>query len=167
MGTVNDRALVSEVARQVVRQTAPEELPLFSATAAAYFERADRASRPLDDRDDMLGFGEAVDLTMVTPVALAVASAVVQLVATEIAKATAKRAAEAATDSVAAFFQGLRTSSKTEPGTASAATPTLTAAQLAEVRQVAFDKACQLKLPIAQADVLADGVVGTLAVPQS
>jgi hypothetical protein len=38
----------------------------------------------------------------------------------------------------------------------------LTAAQLAQVRAVAYEKACQLKLPDGQANLLADAIKGTL-----
>jgi hypothetical protein len=158
-----DPALVADVARDALTRVAPEELPLFRATATAYFKRRDQLPVDVDDdADDMLAFGDAVDLSMVTPVVLAVATAVVQLVSSEVAKAAGRRAGESLGDYVAAAFK--RLGRKDAPQSAVAAAPTLTSDQLARVRQVAFDKAVQLRLPSGQANLLADAMVGTLAV---
>ena len=49
--------LVEEIARDLVGQIAPHELPLFRATSAAYFRRSARSFKTQGARDEMLGFG--------------------------------------------------------------------------------------------------------------
>jgi hypothetical protein len=165
MSATIDSTLVAEVARAAVTRVAPHELPLFRATAAAYFKRADQVSHQRQNDDDMLGFGGVVDVSMVTPVALAVASAVVQLVATELAKSMGKRTGDALVDRVAGAFKGPRRLESPQFATDQA--PALTPAQLERVRVVAIDKALRLRLPKSQADRLADAVISTLALPAS
>ena len=77
-GAAADDALVADLARAVVEQTAPEELPLFRATSEAYFDDPDVAERS-GCGDEMLGFGVDAALVLVTPVALSVARDVVEL----------------------------------------------------------------------------------------
>ena len=79
-GPAVDDARVAELARAAVERAAPEELPLFRPTSAAFFEDPEALERR-GGRDDMLGFGVESALVLVTPVALTVARDVLQFVA--------------------------------------------------------------------------------------
>ena len=67
-----DNSLVADVARQVVAQIAPDELPLFRATSEAYFRDPRRAARGTSGGDSLLGWGEGLDPAYLTPIVLPV-----------------------------------------------------------------------------------------------
>src|SRR4051794_23947910 len=67
-----DDALVVEVARGVVRQVAPQEMPLFRANSEVYRKDPQKALRGESGRDQILAFGAGLDVTLLTPVVLAV-----------------------------------------------------------------------------------------------
>src|SRR5262245_57703263 len=74
------RQLVAEVARALIEQVVPQEMPLFRASSAAYFKNPRRALRGQSDRDEMLGFGAGEGATFVTPIALIAATRLVEFV---------------------------------------------------------------------------------------
>src|SRR5687768_14874350 len=70
--------LVSEIARDVVTQLAPQELPIFRAVSEAYFADPGNALKRLKSEDRALGFGLDSAAALLTPVVLAVLSEVFQ-----------------------------------------------------------------------------------------
>jgi hypothetical protein len=68
--------LVYELARQVVTQLSPKELPLLRATSQAYFKNPDAVQ--VDGKDQMLGFGVNNVRMSVSPLALAISSEVIK-----------------------------------------------------------------------------------------
>ena len=147
--------IVADVARGLVAQTAPQELPLFRATSEAYFEDPQKVLEQKRGKDEMLGFG--VEIAMfVAPVALEVAKAVVKFVADELRKSTQKEASGLIEERVHRLFHRGDAGGDPEPG--------LTREQLASVHEVALKTATELKLPKPQADLLADSVVGRLSI---
>lgn len=165
LGEEVERELVAAVARRAIADAAPEELPLFSATSAAYFSDPGRVTKPREGQDTMLGFGVDAALVLVTPAALEAAKAVVRFVASEIATA-AKAGAAPRIQAVVRRLFGLAD----EPARDAAApeadpeVPPLSPDQLRQVRQVVTDTADRLRLSKDRAAVLADAIVGTLAV---
>ena len=153
----DDDALVAALARASVERAAPEELPLFRATSEAYFKDPSALERP-QSRDDMLGFGVDAAVMLVTPVALAVARDVIQFIGTHL-RARAEKEGEGAIDRV--LDRLLRRDD--QPATTPAAPAELTDDQLEQVRTLAFEKAKQLKLSDAKAELLAESLVGSLA----
>ena len=158
-----DDALVAALARASVERAAPEELPLFRATSDAYFNDPAALERQRSG-DEMLGFGVDAAVMLVTPVALAVAKDVIQFVGTQL-RARAEKEGEGAIDRV--LNRLLQRGEKAaEPAAAEAATggvAELTDEQLGQVRTLAFEKAKQLKLSDAKAELLAESLVGSLA----
>ncbi|MFC4116239.1 hypothetical protein [Nonomuraea zeae] len=152
-----ENALVAELARLVLEESAPEELVLFEDNAAEYFRdpRAVAAFRP---RDEPVGFG--LDMVMLTPYVLAVAVPVVQFLVTTMAEAVA---AESATHLVGLVRRRFR---RKEVAAAQDAAPArvepLSKEQLREVREIAFRAAQGVQLADEQAKLLADAVVGGL-----
>ena len=157
MADLAEDDLIVELTKAVVAQTAPQELPILPATARAFFKDPDAASRPGKQRDDMLGFG--VDsLTLITPTVLAVATAVVRFLVDEVAKSVKAEGAGV----IRAMVHRLFRRDETEDSENLPAKPELSREQLAEIRQLAFEKASELRLPPDQAGMLADSMVGSL-----
>lgn len=154
---VSDPA-IAEVARDLVAQLAPQELPVFRANSQAYFTDPERALKSRAPKDDMLGFGAGEAVTFMTPVVLAVVTDVFGFLAAEIKKSIASEGAAAASDLIRRVFKKFR---GREPEAADTAPP-LRAEQIAQVRRLAFEKARQLKLSEPQAGLLADSLVGSL-----
>lgn len=153
-----DQDLVVELAQLVIEQTAPEELLLFDETAREYFQDPDRV---LDPRrhDEAVGFG--LDLALITPVVLAVVTPVVKFllsVATDVAK---EQVGPVVRQWVRGLFRRVHVDSTDVPGPAE---PALTQEQARQVRTIAHDRARQLGMAEAQADLLADAVVGGMLV---
>jgi len=160
--TIED-ALVAELARSAVTQAAPEELPLFRATSEAYFDDPESLDRG-GSKDELLGFGVEAALVLVTPVALSVARDVLNFVIEQV-RGHAREAGTNAIDRLAERVLGRGGEKAAEPG--AAADPPeaeLTDEQLEQVRTLAVEKAQLLKLPPEKARLLADSLVGSLAI---
>jgi len=145
-----DRDLVADLAGMVVGQLAPDELAVLPIVAEEYFADPGGTLRPRD-RDEPLGFG--MDLALMGPYALAVATPVVQFLAslaTDIVKDQAKDAAKPMVhDLVRRMFHR-------EPQTGAVA---LTPAQAQRVHDTSIRNALALGLPREQAQLLADALV--------
>src|SRR5215216_1562297 len=129
-----DDALLVDVARSVVREIAPQELPLYRANSEMYLKDPDKALRGKRSGDRMLGFGTGVEVALITPIALAVVSEVLKFLAAEVGK-TAKREGAALVEAqVKRLFGKFRTEEHkaTDP-------PPLTGEQLARVRAIAYE----------------------------
>ena len=172
----DQQKLVAEVARDAVAQLSPQELPLFVASSRAFFKDPDAIQ--VDGRDEMIGFGVGEAAGMISPVVLAVTLEVVRSVAEQIKETLKEESGGLTAEWVRLVFKKYRPSQKEEqvsggtdikaesPKTkaASALPAPLTPQQLAAVRQAALKKARQLKLPESKAKILADAIVGDLAV---
>lgn len=168
--------LIAEVAKDAVAQLSPQELPLFLASSRAFFKDPDAVQA--EGKDEMIGFGVGEVAGMVTPVVLAVALEVVRSVAEQIKETVKEESGGLTAEWVRLVFKKYRPPQKeeqvsggneinAESSTTKAASvlpAPLTAQQLAAVRQAALKKARQLKLPEAKAKILADAIVGGLAV---
>lgn len=153
----DDRDLIVAVSRDVVTSIAPEESVLFRPVSAAYFEHPERLSR--GPRDDMLGFGVGEVVVTLTPVVLTVVSETIVYLRGELAKTVARDAVAALDVKVKALFRRFHQGQgPAEP------VPALSHDQLAEVRRLAFEKARVMRLSEERANLLADAVVGSLAV---
>ena len=106
----------------------------------------------------MLGFGVGIAVPFLTPIVLAVTTEVIMYVVEEVKKTIKEESSSLASDIVRKMFKKFRPSDSEVKKL-----PQLTADQLARVRRLAFERACQLKLPEAQAQLLADSLAGGLA----
>jgi hypothetical protein len=139
--------LVCELAELALERLAPEELGVLPETAEEYF-RDPRSVLAPRRRDEAIGFG--LDLALLTPYVLAVATPVLGVLG-EIAQQTLA-------DSSARMIRRLFRRGDTPDG------PALTAPQAGQVRDVAFEHARALGLDDGRAALLADSIVGGLAV---
>ena len=145
-----------ELARRVVRKIAPEELPSFDVVAAPYLETPEPAARRLRQaHDDPLGFGLGDIIAMATPVIALVSGSVITAVSDSLGKAVH----DGATGALRKAWRKLR--GKPSKPLELPATP-LTREQLAEVRQVALDRALSLGVTQQKAEALADAVITAL-----
>src|SRR4051812_48336135 len=81
-----DDELVVEIARSAVRELGAQGMPLFRANSEGYLKNPDGLVRR-QSGDQVLGFGAGIDVTLLTPAALAIAAEVVRFVTSEIAAA--------------------------------------------------------------------------------
>ena len=150
---VQDEA-VEALARQVVSQVSPAELPLFSTTAARY--RTDPAGtvNPKRSGDAALGFGAEAAVVLVTPFVL------------DLVTRMLKRVGEKLGDSAADGIAGRITrwfSRKPEDASKEPEPEPLSPEQLALIAETTRAEAAQLALPPEESERLADAIVATLA----
>jgi hypothetical protein len=145
--------VVRLVGLELVSRLAPEELPLYPSLVSQ-FQGAKRGRGGKASSDDqLLGFGAAEAVTMLTPAILSFTSSFWQALV-----------AEAANNSVHGVLEYVKSHL---PGRreAAAGPPPLTPGQLQLVRTVAEREAGRLDMSESQAGLLADAMVGVLTAP--
>lgn len=168
--------LIADLARDLLAETAPQELPLFRASSEAFFKDPQRVMSGAVGKDEPLGFGAGEGTSFIAPVILAVVTQVVTFLAAEVGKAAQSEGSAFVTDTVKALFKRFRPApaaekqptgeapSPSKPPTP-APVPPVTPELLQRVRELAFQQAKQLRLSDSNARLLADSLVGSLAVP--
>lgn len=141
--------IVGSIGRELVSRLAPEELPLYPSLVkqlqGAKRGRGDKAS----SEDQLLGFGAAEAMTMLTPVILSFTGSFWKALVAE----AAENSAHGVVEYLKAHLPGRHEA---------AATPPLTPGQLQLVRTVAEREARRLDISESQAGLLADAMVGVL-----
>jgi hypothetical protein len=153
----SEQELVTELARLVLEQAAPEELVLFPETAEEYFQDPQAVLDPRR-RDEELGFG--LDLAELAPFVLAVATPVIRFLASTAAEAVG----EESKPLVARIVRRLLRRPDPASEAAGDVPAPLGADQARQVREIAYQRARSLGLAEDQAALLADSVVGSLVV---
>jgi hypothetical protein len=144
--------VVRSVGLELVSRLAPEELPLYPSLVSQ-FQNAKRGRGGKASSDDqLLGFGAAEAVTMLTPVVLSFTSSFWQALVAE----AARNSVQGVLERVKAHLPGAHEA---------AAGPPLTPGQLQLVRTVAEREARRLDVSESQAGLLADAMVGVLAAP--
>ena len=164
MTNLEQNQIIADLARDVVEQMAPQELPLFRATSVAYFKSPGKAFKTSKDKDDMLGFGVGEAVVMITPSILVVMTHVVQFVTAEVQKSLAAESAGLIDSCVKKMFKKFQSS---EGGKAQDTPPPLTPEQLAHIRGLAYEEGMRLMHSDARARLLADAIVGSLVTSSS
>jgi hypothetical protein len=142
--------IVGSLGREVVLHLVPEELPLYSSLVNQ-FQSAKRGRKGSSD-DQVLGFGAAEAVTMLTPVILSFSR--------EFWQALLAQAAQDAVHGVVEYVKArLGRGGESGPGQP----PPLTLSQLQVVRVVAEREARRLDISEEQAGLLADVMVGVLS----
>jgi hypothetical protein len=150
------------LAKRIVSEVSPAELPLFDLTAARY--HADPAGT-LDAKgssDEALGFGVDTAVVLIAPFALDL----VKRIISRIAEKVGDSAADSLAARIAHALGGKKAAAPAGPAPDAApdkGPEPLTPEQLALVDQTARAEAHHLKLPPDRADALANGVVAALA----
>jgi hypothetical protein len=97
--------LVSEVARDVLSDIAPQEMPIFAAASRAYFADPAAALQQFRSKDDVLGFGMEAVTVLVTPAVLLVVSDVLDFLTRVAKKATEDGLAKEIPEIIKAMFR--------------------------------------------------------------
>ncbi len=148
---------VSAVARDLIIELAPQEKALFSSISEAYFKNPEKTLAEQRARDEMLGFGAAETITLLTPILLSVSGDVIRFLFAEAQKVMQTESSSLISETVKSWFSHFRQNEdKKSP-------PPLTPEQLEQVRKIAVKKAQQLKLSGKNTKMLADAIVGSLA----
>jgi hypothetical protein len=195
MDELSQEQLVEALAKDLVAQIAPQELPLFRATSQAYFQNSNRLFKDQEPKDEMLGFGVGESVTLLTPFILSILVEIVKYLSNEFASTVKTEGASYLNEMVKQSFQKFRRqppltndveevsgtagvdqqeTALSRPGVTSTepsgfpspdapAPPSLTKEQLNQIYEVALQKARDLKLSESRATLLADSVIGTLA----
>jgi hypothetical protein len=151
-----EQALAGELAQLILDRVAPDELVIFDETAEEYFQDPQAVLDP-KRREEAVGFG--LDLALLTPYVLAVASSVVGWLVTTVADA----AREESKPVVASFIRRLF---RRGEGTAPEPVQPLTIEQARRMRDIAYQRAKALGLVDGQAALIADSVVGAVLIAE-
>jgi hypothetical protein len=149
-----ERDLATELARLALEQAAPEEIALFPETTADYFRDPQAAVRQ-SGRDEAVGFG--LELALLTPYLLAVATAVVRWLSSLVQESVEDELRPRIGHLVHRLFRG----APDDDAEAAAVAP-LSPDQLHRLRDVAYARGIELGLDGSRASLLADSVVGRL-----
>lgn len=156
-----------QLSEQLVNEIAPKETILFQATSDAYFKDPEATLKEAQKApgDDLIGFGAGEAMILLTPIILEVTKTALRLAARlgqqAVEDAVSERLQEETSGligRVVGFLKKLL--GQSEPP---AQPEQLTAAQLKTIRQVALTRAQELGLEDHQAVLLADALVGKLA----
>jgi hypothetical protein len=144
--------IVGLIGRGLVSRLAPEELPLYpSLVKQLQGAKRGRGGKASSD-DQVLGFGAAEAMTMLTPVLLSFSGSFWKALVAE----AADKSAHGVVEYLKAHLPGHH---------GAAAGPPLTPGQLQLVRTVAEREARRLDVSENQAGLFADAMVGVLAAP--
>ena len=149
MSEIDQDQFIASIAHDVVAQIAPKELSLFPTLSEAYFKNPRQMLKGQEGKEELLGFGiEVVSVVVMSPIVLTIVNSVVQTLTQEV------------TDSgvVRKLLEKLHIVKKR---TGKLSTPFSTE-QIKQVHQLTILKARQFKLSEAQAQQLADSLVGRL-----
>lgn len=161
--------LITELARIVLDEAAPEETVLLPETADEYFADPDGVLAPAR-RDETLGFG--IELSMLTPYVLAALIPVVQFLVGAVTETAKQQAQPRLEELVRRLFRrkgGAPVAPESAPAAGSAAAAesapaAITTEQARRTRDLAFGRARSAGLDEERAGLLADALVGALVI---
>jgi hypothetical protein len=145
--------IVGSIGRELVLHLAPEELPLYPSLLSQFQGAEGDRGRMKSSDDQLLGFGLAEAVTMITPVVLSFTRSFWEALV-----------AEAARDSVHGVVEYVKAHWPANHGAGGRAAQ-LTQDQLQLVRTVAEREARLLDISGKRAGLLADAMVGVLTAP--
>jgi hypothetical protein len=148
-------ALVTEVARDVLSEIAPQEIPILAAASRAYFANPAAALRQASSKDNVLGFGIEAAAVVVTPAVLFVMSEVLDSLTRVAKKAIEEGLTEEIPQVIKAMFRKFHSSAPAVPSV-------LTKEQLALIHGNVQLAAKKLRLSTDQARSLANAVTAQL-----
>ena len=153
-----DAILVTDVAREVVSEIAPQEMPIFAAVSRAYFADPDDALKHFRSKDHVLGFGMEALAVLLTPVILQILSEVFEFLTTVAKKGVEDGVKKEVSELVAAMFKKFHSSKPTIPSI-------LTKDQIGLVHGNVLLAAKKLRVPADKAESLANAVTAQLVLP--
>ena len=154
------RAVIGDVARDILADIAPQELPIFPAVCSAYFADPSAAMRRQHKREAALGFDTEALSPLLGPAVLFVLTQVVEIVGGTIKKIATDELAKGGTAMVKGIFKKFR-----PPGGQTAPLP-LAEAQRSLIQQKITSIGQDLKLPEEKVAQLAKAITAQLAITE-
>lgn len=151
--------LVTEVARDVLTEIAPQEVPILAAASRAYFADPAAALEQSRSKENILGFGTEAAAVLFTPAVLLILSETLEYLTRVAAKATADGLAREIPEAIKAMFKRFHSS---QPDTPSG----LTKEHIALIHGNILASAKKLRLPAEKARSLANAVTAQLVLPK-
>jgi hypothetical protein len=151
-------ALVGVIARDIVADVAPEEIAIFPAASAAYFDDPAAALKQSRSKGDVLGFGTSPLGLLLTPVILAAVAAVFDFLTAVAKKSVEDGLAKEVPELVRAMFRKFHAPTAPAPSV-------LTREQLAVIHGQVLMAATKLRVPADTAESLANAVIAQLVLP--
>ena len=99
-----DETLIRDLAKKVLRQTAPEELPLLRPASERYFADPEKALRTRRQEQEVLGFGTEAAIALLTPVVLTIVTDILKSFASDLARHAGSHGVDDSTDQPAPAF---------------------------------------------------------------
>jgi hypothetical protein len=150
MGEIAQSQLVTDIARDLIAQTAPQELPLFQATSEAYFKNPDKM-KDQAGKEETLSFDVGtVSVILVSPIILIIVDEVVEVIIGKVADSGIIRK----------ILKKLGLIKEKEKKVTLPLS--LTHEQMQKIYAIAVETALQYKLPKSQAEQLAESLISRL-----
>jgi hypothetical protein len=156
-----NKELITGLARELVSNTAPQEIPLFRTISENYFMNPEKPLGSSKSKDELLGFGYGEAVAYATPVILSVAASVITFLYEEVKKSVKDEGATVIKEQVKRLFKIFR-SPENSGNSEKKTSIIITSVQVDEIRQLAFERARQLNLPEKDAHQLVDLLVQNL-----
>jgi hypothetical protein len=151
--------LVADIARDVLSEVAPQEVPIFAAVSRAYFADPAAALKQSQSKDYVLGFGAGTLTVLLTPAILHILSEVLEFLTRVAKKAVEDGLAKEIPEVVKAMFARFRSSEPAIPSV-------LSKEQIGLVHGNVLRAAKKLRLPVDKAESLANAVTAQLVLPK-
>lgn len=150
--TDKGREFITELAKSIITEVEPAELPLFDELILEYFADPTPPDLSVQMSDDPAGSGLGEIMVAVTPAAAAIASAVLTYILTEVIKTFQEESAEALKKKIKGLFR--KKDDSPSP---------LTTEQLEQIRKIALKKAQEFGVEANQARQIANELFVILA----
>lgn len=96
--TQEGRQLINEVAFRLIKEKAPQELPLYVDTRNKYFADPEKFSQPSEGEDEPAGAGEIIAVSTFTKIVFPIITPILAFLLGEVAKEFYKHLTEKATE---------------------------------------------------------------------
>lgn len=149
-----DSELIVQLSRELLEEVAPEELDLFDELATEYHANPVPPDRSARTRDDALGFGLDAELIAISPAVIAAMTACLNFIVGIISESLKNQGETFINAQLKKLFEGKKPTDSSL---------SLDTEQLRHVRKLTLHEARRFGMGKAEADKLADALIGRLA----
>jgi hypothetical protein len=157
MSSEGNRALIGDLAQDVLADVAPQEVPIYPAVSRAYFADPARALKRRRTGDAALGFGADSLTVLMTPVVLHILSGVFEILTDAAKKAVEEGLAKEIPEALKAMLRRFGLSAASIPSP-------LGKVQLELIRETVLQEARKLQLPEDKIEAIANAVTTHLII---
>jgi hypothetical protein len=157
MSNAEDSELITTIARDILAEVAPQEIPIFPAVSRAYFADPARALKLRRTGDAALGFGADALAVFLTPAVLHILSAVCEILMEAAKKAVTDGLAKEIPEALKAMLKRFGRSAASMPSP-------LGKVQLEQIHASVLLEAKKLQLPDDKIEAIANAVTAHLII---